>query len=197
LRTSSSLSTTAPSAPPWRGSRTGTTRSGRTRLWAARHRMRSSIDDDLSTAAGASSRGPGTQRRASVRRHGRRPGPRLERDSTSWPRRSEARAIWRRSRSDGATDWCGTDTVAAQGDVCLTSQRSVEWRASGIAETSKARPQVFSASRSGLEPRAQTWLPSAGDCRWTTTPEPLPPDSRWRTYRWRGALRRPGHWLGA
>jgi hypothetical protein len=49
------------------------------------------------------------------------------------------------------------------------ADHGVEWRASGIAETSKARPQAFTASRSGLEPRAQTWLPSAGDCRWTTT----------------------------
>jgi hypothetical protein len=80
------------------------------------------MDDDLSTAAVASSRGPGTQRRAPVRRHGRRPGPRLERDSTSWPRRSEVRGTWRTSKFDGPTDWCDGHTEAAQGEVCLTSQ---------------------------------------------------------------------------
>ncbi|MGA7742985.1 MAG: hypothetical protein WBP56_07475, partial [Polyangia bacterium] len=52
-----------------------------------------------------------TRPRAHVRHHGCRPGPRLERDWTSWPRRSGARGTWRRSRSDGATDWYPGDTV--------------------------------------------------------------------------------------
>jgi hypothetical protein len=112
----------------------------------------------------------------------RRLGPGVARDSTSWPRPSEARAIWRRSRSDEATDGCGTDTVAAQGDACLISQGSVEWRGFGMAEPAKARPQAFSASRSGLEPRGRTWLSSAGDCRWTATPvrKPQRPVARGR-----------------
>ena len=112
-----------PSAPFWRGSRTGTTRSDRTRPWAVRRRTRSLMDDVTPTAAGALSRGRGTRRRAPGRHHGRRPGPRLERDWTSWPRRSGARGTWRKSRSDGTTDWCPSDTVFAQGDVCLTSYR--------------------------------------------------------------------------
>ena len=108
----------------WCGSRTGTTRSGRIRLWAVRRRMRFFMDDVTPTAAGALSRGRGTRPRAHVRHHGRRPGPRLEHDSNSWPRRSGARGTWRRSRSDGATDWYPGDTVFPQmGDVCLTSQK--------------------------------------------------------------------------
>jgi hypothetical protein len=91
-------------------------------LGAAGRRMRSSVDGDLSTAAGASRRGPGTQRRASVRRHGCRPRPRLERDSTSWPRRSEVRGTWRTSKFDGPTDWCDGHKEAAQRELYLTSQ---------------------------------------------------------------------------
>ena len=44
--------------------------------------------------AGALSRGRGTRPRVPVRHHGRRPGPRLEHDSISWPRRSGARGTW-------------------------------------------------------------------------------------------------------
>jgi hypothetical protein len=114
-RTSSSLSTTVPSAPPWRGSRTGATTSDRTRVWAVRRRRRFFMDDVPPTAAGASSRGRGTRQRAPVRRHGRRPGSRLERDWTLWPRLSGARGTWRRSRSDGASDWRGSEIAAAPG----------------------------------------------------------------------------------
>ena len=108
------------------------------------------------TAAGALSRGRGTRPGARVRHHGRRRGPRLERDWTSWPRRSGVRGTWRRSRSDGATDWRSSDTVFAQGDVCLTSpkqRRIAYFRSLGPP---KRRPDAFSASRSPLESRGQS-----------------------------------------
>ena len=76
------------------------------------------MDDVPPTAAGALSRGRDTRPREHVRHHGRRPGPKVEHDSNSWRRRSEARGTWRRLRSDGATDWCPSDTVFPQmGDV--------------------------------------------------------------------------------
>jgi hypothetical protein len=57
-----------------------------------------------------------------VRHHGRRRGPRLERDWTLWPRPSGARGTWRKSRSDGASDRCPSDPVFALGDVRLMSK---------------------------------------------------------------------------
>src|SRR5664279_2585195 len=42
-----------------------------------------------------------------------------------------------------------------EGDVCLASERSIEWRAADISETSNPRPKAFSASRSDLVLRAQ------------------------------------------
>ena len=83
-----------------------------------------------------------TRPRAPVRHHGRRPGPRWERDWTSWPRRSGVRGTWRRSRSDGATDWCPSDTVFAQGDVCLTSpkeRRMARFRAWNLRSDGRTR----------------------------------------------------------
>jgi hypothetical protein len=80
------------------------------------------------TVAGASSRGPGTRPRVPVRRHGCQLDPRLEFDSIWWPRPSEARGIWRRSRSGGQTERCGSGAFAGKGDVCLASERSIERR---------------------------------------------------------------------
>jgi len=107
---------------------------------------------------------------APVRRHACQLDPRLELDSSWWPRPSEARGTWRRSRSGGPTERCGSGAVAGRGDVCLASERSIEWRASGISETSNPGPKAFSASRSDLVLRAQMSLLSIGECRWTTTP---------------------------
>jgi hypothetical protein len=162
LRTSSSLSTTVPSAPPWGAPRGLVQRSPAALLYGRRDAGRGlSWTTSREPPQPASSRGPGTRRRAPVRRHGRRPGPRLERDSTSWPRRSEARGTWRRSRSDGPTDWCSSDAVAAQGDFCVAWPRSVEWRASGVAGTSGQRPDALSASRSTLASCGPPSLPLA------------------------------------
>jgi hypothetical protein len=155
LRTISSLSATRPSAHLWRGSRTGTTRSGRTLLGAGRRRTRSFMDDVPPTAAGALSRGRGTRRMAPVQRHGRRPGPRLEHDTNSWPLRSGGRGTWRRSRSDGETDWFIGDTVFAQGDVCLTSPKERRMACFRSLESPKRLPDAFSAIRSVLESRGQ------------------------------------------
>jgi hypothetical protein len=63
--------------------------------------------------------------------------PRLERDWTSWLRRSGARGTWRRSRSAGAIDWCPSDTVFARGAVCLTSLKERR-TALQVTETSEA-----------------------------------------------------------
>jgi hypothetical protein len=131
---------------------------------------RSFIDAVPPTAAGASSRGPDIRPTAPVRRHGCQLDPRLELDSSWWPRPSEARGTWRRSRSGGPTERCGSGAFAGRSDVCLASERSIEWRASGISETSNPRPKAFSASRSDLVLRAQMSLFSVGECRWTTTP---------------------------
>jgi len=68
----------------------------------------------------------------------------------------------------------GSGAFAGRDDVCLASERSIEWRASGISETSNPRPKAFSASRFDLELRAQMSLISVGECRWTTTPSPFP-----------------------
>jgi hypothetical protein len=59
---------------------------------------------------------------------------------------------------------------SGKGDVCLASERSIEWRASGISETSNPRPKAFSASRFDVELRTQMSPLSVGECRWTTTP---------------------------
>jgi hypothetical protein len=67
------------------------------------------------------------------------------------------------------TDCCGSGAFSGKDDVCLASERSIEWRASGISESSKPRPKAFSASRFDLELRAQMSLFSVGECRWTTT----------------------------
>jgi hypothetical protein len=64
-----------------------------------------------------------------------------------------------------------TGSRASKGDVCLASERSIKWRASGISETSNPRPVAFSASRFDLELRAQMSLFSVGECRWTITPD--------------------------
>src|ERR1019366_10561456 len=72
--------------------------------------------------------------------------------------------------SGGLTERCGSGASAGQGDVCLASERSIEWRASGTSETSNPRPKAFSASRFDLELGAQISLFSVGECRWTTTP---------------------------
>jgi len=50
------------------------------------------------------------------------------------------------------------------------SERSIEWLASGISESSLPRPKAFSASRSDLVLRPQMSLFSVGECRWTVTP---------------------------
>ena len=59
---------------------------------------------------------------------------------------------------------------ADRGDVCLASERSIKWRASGISETSNPRPKAFSASRFDLVLPAQMSLFSVGEYRWTRTP---------------------------
>jgi hypothetical protein len=169
LHTKWCLSSTVPSALPWRGSRAGTTKSGRTRRWGMRRQTKSFIDAVPLTVAGASRRDPGTRPRAPLRRHGCQPEPRLELDSIWWPRPSEARGTWRRSRFDVETDCCGSAAFAGRGDVCLASERSIEWCASGISETSNPRPKALSASRSDLVLRARMPLFSVGECRWTTT----------------------------
>jgi hypothetical protein len=58
---------------------------------------------------------------------------------------------------------------ADRGDVCLASERSIKWRASGISETSNPRPKAFSASRFDLVLPAQMSLFSVGEYRWTRT----------------------------
>jgi hypothetical protein len=93
---------------------------------AMRRQTRSFIDTVQPTVAGVSSRDPDIRPTAPVRSHGCQLEPRLELDSIWWPRPSEARGTWRRSRSGGQTERCGSGAFAGKGDVCLASERSIE-----------------------------------------------------------------------
>jgi hypothetical protein len=97
------------------------TRSGRVPLSPTRRPTRSFIDAVPPTAP--------------VRRHGCQLDPRLELDSIWWPRPFEARGTWRRSRSGGQTERCRSGAFAGRRDVCLVSERSIEWRTSGQGRT--------------------------------------------------------------
>jgi hypothetical protein len=62
-------------------------------------------------------------------------------NSIWWPRPSEARDTWHRSRSSGQTERCDSGAFAGRGDVCLASERSIEgtWQ---VLQKSCAKPRA-------------------------------------------------------
>jgi hypothetical protein len=84
----------------------------------------------------------------------------LELDSIWWPRPSEARSTWRRSRFDVETDCCGSGAFAGKDDVCLASLTRAHRRALCEVRLRIGWPNWFKAKGRRIGPTS--WRSSRG-----------------------------------